>query len=156
MGLLKHPDGQKQLEVISNSVSIDYIVNHWLGMLHKLPFLRQMLFNYPFQEVNHIHVHFKTTKSFFFILSGEKERNTEKREGNLDQMVLPRLSSKHGFSLSKSPMETLSFQSSRGINTRSSVANRSPHWGSACLVSLCVFVPVYRCVSVAVREGLLK
>lgn len=35
MGLLKHPDGQKQLEVISNSISIDYVVHRLLGMLHK-------------------------------------------------------------------------------------------------------------------------
>lgn len=84
MGLLKHPDGQKQLEVISNSVSIDYIVHCWLGMLYKLPFLQQMLLNYPFEEVNQIHVtfqlNFQTTKIFFFIFSWEKEKIQKKRE----------------------------------------------------------------------------
>lgn len=39
-----------------------------------------------------------------------------------------------------------SFQSGRGINTCSIVSNRSLHQGSAWLASLCVFVPVYRCV----------
>lgn len=160
MGLLKHPDGQWQLEVISNSVSIDYIVHHWLGTLHKLPFLLQMPFSYLFQEVNQIHVtfqlHFKTTKTFFSSFHGKKKnrRNPEKREENLDQMVRPRLSSKHGFPVSLSPlMATLSFQRSRGVNTCSSVSSRSLRWGSACLASLCVFVPVYRCVFAVARSG---
>lgn len=163
MGLLKHPDGQRQLEVISNSVSIDYIVHHWLGMLHKLPYLLQMAFSYLSEEVNQIHVtfqlHFMTTKTFFFsIFSWEEKkknrRNPEKREENLDQMVRPRLSSKQGFPVYLSPlMAALSFQRSRGVNTCSSVSSRSLRWGSACLVSPCVFVPVYRCVFAAARSG---
>ena len=86
MGLLKHPDGQRQLEVISNSVSIDYIVHHWLGMLHKLPYLLQMAFSYLSEEVNQIHVtfqlHFMTTKTFFFsIFSWEEKKKKQKKSG---------------------------------------------------------------------------
>lgn len=50
MGFLERPDGQIQLEVISNSMSIDYVVHHWDGRLYT----PQMLFNYPFEEVNQI------------------------------------------------------------------------------------------------------
>lgn len=69
--MLKHPDGPEQLEVIGNSISIDYVVHHWLaGWLGMLPSLLQMQLNYPFEEVNHIHVtsqsHFEATKRFFF------------------------------------------------------------------------------------------
>lgn len=63
-------------------------------------------------------------------------------------MVLPRLSSKHGFSLSKPLMETESFQSRRGVNTCCSVSNRAPHRGPAWGASPRLFVPVYGCVSV--------
>lgn len=86
MGLLKPPDGQKQLEVISNCINIDYIVHHWLGMLHKLPFLLQMQFSYPFDEVNQIHLtfelHFKTTKILFFfhLFMGKREIQRKERK----------------------------------------------------------------------------
>lgn len=92
-GLLKHPDGQKQLEVISNSISIDYIVHHWLGMLHKPPVLLQIPFKYPFEAVNHIHVtfqlNFKTAKKKKknFISSWEKEEIKRK-----DRKILTRWS----------------------------------------------------------------
>lgn len=85
MGLLKHPDGQRQLEVISNSVSIDYIVHHWLGTLHKLPYLLQMAFSYLSEEVNQIHVtfqlHFMTTKTFFFPSFHGRKKKKQKKSG---------------------------------------------------------------------------
>lgn len=97
--------------MISNSVSIDYVVHHWPGMLHKhkLPFLQQMPFNYPFEEVNQTHatsqLHFSTTKTIFFTPFVGKRGNQKYREkrGNLDQMVQLRLSSKHGVPVSEPP-----------------------------------------------------
>lgn len=82
----------------------------------------------------------------FVSVHGKKRKSREKR-GNLDQMVLPRLSSKHGFSPSKPLMETQTFQSRRGVNTRSSVSNRSLHRGVG-LVS--VPAPVCSCVRMCV------
>lgn len=89
MGLLKHPDGQKQLEVISNSISIDYVVHHCMAgdaaQAFALSAKRCSIIH--LKKSNQIHVtlqlHFKTTKRhFFLILSWEKEgiRNPEKRE----------------------------------------------------------------------------
>lgn len=63
-------------------------------------------------------------------------------------MVWTRLSSKHGFAPSKPLMETLSFQSSGGINTCSSVSNRSPQRGVR-MFSLCVCV----CSCASARSG---
>lgn len=83
--MLKHPDGQKPLEVISNSISIDYVVHHWLRMLHKpLPFLLHMPLNYPFEEVKsnpcESSVTFLDYKNTFFYTFHGKKRKSEIRQ----------------------------------------------------------------------------
>lgn len=85
-----------------------------------------LLYRSKFRDIEFIR------QEFFFPFSFHgKERKSREKRGNLDQMVLPRLSSKHGFSVSKSLMETQTFQRRRGVNTHSSVSNRSLHQGPA-------------------------
>lgn len=162
MGLLKHPDGQKQLQVISNSGSLDYIVHHWPGMLHKLPFLQQMPLNYPFKEANQIHetsqLHFKTTKIHFFsVPSHEKKeeiRNTEKRE-----KILTRWSGQdYPLNMASqslwAPNGNAVVSKKRGSeHIQPCVKQVSPLGVCMFSICVCVFVPGHRCVFAAPRSG---